>query len=832
MMNVIPPDHVDDVPVVEPNQHDDVLVVTEFVLVDEDEDPKEDEFEEEEDPQEEEDDMEFDIKEDGNESELTYPYEEVDPLNPPPPAFESEHEDAIEVENSTEHGDETIPASVYEVGESSTAPFLCEDSDGILHGIMRRDINSLFGRMASLSRRLCSHEKAHALVEKKGKAKYKYYGKLIFDLGNEVCSIVEQEKAAMEKLVEKLGNAEDKMIRRGCVFKERSSEAINVQIEDEKSPSSEIIPPKSTPLTQASIRRMIKENVDANIAAERARQTNVGNDARGSGPVRGQDDAPVIREYTFAGFMKCNPIAFHGTEGVVELLRWFKKTKMCRRHKDEATDDCRVLSNRRSAKNGARIMELKGLGVLVYAGVSGRGLVGVVGVVEKAAEMGEKERYKLSIDRCPNHNMLPVTQIDTFYNGMTLRHRDTINAAAAQWSESSSSITSSSDSEIVALKVEMVKINKNLMRVLHVNQQVKAVTPNCETCGGPHSYNDCPAIIGQTQNVYATGAYQGGNSYQPQGKRCHSQNMLTNMTSLTNSNLELKNMFGKFIKMNTASSLGSGTLPSNTITNPKEDLEGITTRSGTAYQGPVIPTTSSSHPQVVERETEMTKDMVPLTNNGSTKDVQPLVVQIETLIPNSEPVVAPIIEPVVASTRKALIDVYEGELTLHVCKEAITFNLDQTSRYSANYNDMTANRINVIDMACEEYSQEVLGFFDVIASSNPTPYYDPIVSTFFLTPTPFGDNDFLLKEVDAFLAFEDDPTSQKVDHSYLIWRGTFFFLKHFLMMIHHYPTHSGKVELKDLPPHLEYAFLEGDDKLPVIIAKDLSVEEKPLSLKF
>nr|GFB00648.1 reverse transcriptase domain-containing protein [Tanacetum cinerariifolium] len=91
------------------------------------------------------------------------------------------------------------------------------------------------------------------------------------------------------------------------------------------------------------------------------------------------------------------------------------------------------------------------------------------------------ERYKISIDRCPNHNMLPVIQIDTFYNGLTLRHRDTINAAvggtlmnrlpeecydlienmtahhdgwdnSAQRSESSSSITSSSDSEIVALK--------------------------------------------------------------------------------------------------------------------------------------------------------------------------------------------------------------------------------------------------------------------------------------------------------------------------------------------------------------------------------------------
>ncbi|GKB31342.1 hypothetical protein Tco_0870743 [Tanacetum coccineum] len=148
MVNVIPPDHVDDVPVVEPNQHDDVPIVPEPVLVNEEEDPEEDEFEKEEDPQEEEDAMEVDIEENENEPELTYPYEEVDPLNPPPPASESEPDDAIEVENPIEFEDETVPASVHKVGESSTAPFLHEDSDGLLPGLIRRDINSLFGRMA------------------------------------------------------------------------------------------------------------------------------------------------------------------------------------------------------------------------------------------------------------------------------------------------------------------------------------------------------------------------------------------------------------------------------------------------------------------------------------------------------------------------------------------------------------------------------------------------------------------------------------------------------------------------------------------------------------
>nr|GEV78769.1 reverse transcriptase domain-containing protein [Tanacetum cinerariifolium] len=125
-------------------------------------------------------------------------------------------------------------------------------------------------------------------------------------------------------------------------------------------------------------------------------------------------------------------------------------------------------------------------------------------------------------------------------------------------------------------------------------------------------------------------------------------------------------------------------------------------------------------------------------------------------------------------TERALIDVFEGELTL----------------------------------------REVLGFSDMIASGNPTPYYYLIVSTTSPTLTPFGNSDFLLEEVDAFLAIEDDSTSleeleineAKSDKSSI--------------------DEPLEVELKDLPPHLEYAFLKGDDKLPVIIAKYLSMEEK------
>nr|GFD49263.1 reverse transcriptase domain-containing protein [Tanacetum cinerariifolium] len=125
-------------------------------------------------------------------------------------------------------------------------------------------------------------------------------------------------------------------------------------------------------------------------------------------------------------------------------------------------------------------------------------------------------------------------------------------------------------------------------------------------------------------------------------------------------------------------------------------------------------------------------------------------------------------------------------------------------------------------------SQEVLGFSDIISSGNPTPYYDPIVFTTSLTLTPFRNSDFFLKEVDAFLALEDDPTSPKVDQSYLDTEGDILLLEAFLnddpsltppnqgnylpevrkeLKIREANSDKSsideplEVELKDLPPH-------------------------------
>nr|GEY95460.1 reverse transcriptase domain-containing protein [Tanacetum cinerariifolium] len=497
---------------------------------------------------------------------------------------------------------------------------------------------------------------------------------------------------------------------------------------------------------------------------------------------------------------------------------------------------------------------------------------------------------------------------------------------------------------------------------------VKAVEESCVTCGGAHSYHKYPATDGNVycdniqefvSQAFAVNYNQGNTSYRPP--------MI-------------------------ASTLSSGTLPSNTISNPRSDMNAITTRSGVSYGGPQIPPPPSFLPKVVENEPEATKDTVYPTDNESTEEVQSQDVQYESPILTFEPVTSPISEhvmapvsapkpnpkssipypskrndernrekannqikkfyqifkdisfeisfadalilmPKFASTLKALIrnkeklsemartplnehcyavllkklleklgdpgkflipcdfpgmteclaladlgasinlmpfsvwkrlslpdltptymnleladrsishlvgvaedvyvkvrsfhfladfvvvdfdadprvplilgrsflkieralmDVFEGELTLCVGKEAITFNLDQTSRYSANYNEMMAKPINVIDMACEEYSQEVLGFSngDILlleAFLNDDPSLPPPTQGNYL---PEVRKELKICEAKSDKSSIDEPL---------------------------------EVELKDLPSHLEYAFLEGNDKLPVIIVKDLSMEEK------
>ncbi|GKC20781.1 reverse transcriptase domain-containing protein [Tanacetum coccineum] len=184
-------------------------------------------------------------------------------------------------------------------------------------------------------------------------------------------------------------------------------------------------------------------------------------------------------------------------------------------------------------------------------------------------------------------------------------------------------------------------------------------------------------------------------------------------------------------------------------------------------------------------------------------------------------------------TGRALIDVYGEEITLRVDNEAVTFNLDQTTRYSST-NDKSVNRIDIIDKVCEEYAPELLGFSNKSSGGNPTPTSKPLTS------------EFILEEIEAYL--KDDSISPEIDHADCDPEGDICLIEKLLnndpFQLPPMDLKQGEVikakssmeeppelELKDLPSHLEYAYLEENDKLPVIIAKGLKDDEKEALLK-
>ncbi|GKB07909.1 reverse transcriptase domain-containing protein [Tanacetum coccineum] len=261
------------------------------------------------------------------------------------------------------------------------------------------------------------------------------------------------------------------------------------------------------------------------------------------------------------------------------------------------------------------------------------------------------DRFNDLLRACPHHGFSELHQLDTFYNALNSNDQDSLNSAAGgnfldkmprdclRIIESKSKVRNSRNKPVVTkvssststpgISPDVAEL-KDMVKALlldkknqtHASAPVKAVEESCVTCGGAHSYRNCPATDG---NFYRDNIQDDEKHTRPKPK-------------LAKSNDQFNDMISKFVNSNTASTSGSGTLPSNTVTNPKVDLKG----------------------------------------------------------------------------------------------------------------------------------------------GNPHPYYDPIVSSSSPTLTPFGDSDFLLEEVDAFLALEDDPTSPEVHDSYYDPEGDILRLESFL----------------------------------------------------
>ncbi|GKA91959.1 reverse transcriptase domain-containing protein [Tanacetum coccineum] len=677
---------------------------------------------------------------------------------------------------------------------------------------------------------------------------------------------------------------------------------------------------------------------------------------------------------------------------------------------------------------------------------------------------------------------------------------------------STSTSTPEISSDVAELK-DMVKallLDKKNQNQPSAPAPVKAVEQSCVTCGGAHSYRNCPATDGNNyrdniqeyiSQAAAANFNQGSASYRPQmvanqirppsfppvQNHQNNQNRGINfnqnwgnnfnqnrgnnfnqgqiyqpqinqpptfqappyqapapappapgvsksdfdnyvkandavMQNMQNQMANITDLITKFVNSNTASTSGSGSLPSNTVANPKGDVKAITTRSGVSYNGPQIPPPISSLPKEVENEPEVTKDSV----QPSTENIQPPAVQTNDQI--GEPVVASKTKPtlpypsrankeklrekddLLASkfmeifrnlhfelsfadalihmpkfapmfrkllnnkdkileltktpvnencsavilkkfpeklgdpgrflipcdflemneclaladlgasinlmplsiwkelnlpdltktrmileladrtistptgiaedvfvkvgtfffpadfvvvdyvadprvplilgrpflrTARALIDVHGEQMTLRHDDQSVTFKVGDTKTFSYNIIE-SVNRVDVIDIACEEYVQEVL---EISESGNPTSPSDLMIDSRSPSFTPFGGSDFLMEEIDAFLE-HDDSIPPGVDGIYDS-EGDTVYLEELLSVINSDPNlpplpvceinvpekikssceDPPDLELKDLPSHLEYAFLEGDDKLPVIIAKNLKDEDKAALIK-
>nr|GEU85652.1 reverse transcriptase domain-containing protein [Tanacetum cinerariifolium] len=483
-----------------------------------------------------------------------------------------------------------------------------------------------------------------------------------------------------------------------------------------------------------------------------------------------------------------------------------------------------------------------------------------------------------------------------------------LEGAARVWENSSKT-----DDRIDKLADQISTLVDIVSKKVITSATAKAVEKFCVTCGDDHAYYNCDATNRNQSSVYtATGSF-----FQNQAST-------------------------------------SGTLPSNTIPNPKGEMKAITTRSGVAYEGPSIPTNHSSkktlpkpnipYPlrlndqklhekttnqmekffqifqvfhfdisfadallwmpkfastikslltnkdklfelakiplnkncsamllkKLPEKLGDLGKFLIPcdflgmdvchaLANLGASINLMPLSKWKKLSLPELTPIQMTleladrsitrpkgVTEDVFAKVGKfhfptdfvvvdfeadprvplilgrsflrtghTLIDVYGEEITLRVNDEAVTFNLNQTTRYSFTYDDMSVNQVDIIDIASEEYAQEVLGFSKNSSGGNPTSTSKLIISNSSPSLTPFKRSDFILEEIEAYL--KDDSVLSEIDHANSKEKSSI--------------EEPPELELKDLPSHLEYAYLEGFDKLPVIIAKGLKVDEKEALLK-
>ncbi|GJZ09428.1 reverse transcriptase domain-containing protein [Tanacetum coccineum] len=462
---------------------------------------------------------------------------------------------------------------------------------------------------------------------------------------------------------------------------------------------------------------------------------------------------------------------------------------------------------------------------------------------------------------CPHHEFTELTQVDTFCNGLNDNDQDSLNAAAGgnllskttrealniienkskvRYSRNKSNVSrmnttsrksiSKTDDRIDKLADQISTIAEIVSKKVVTPALVKAVEETCITYGCAHAWYNCPNTDNNQASVCATTEIM-----LLRLEICRDKEKLLELAKIPlNENCSamlLKKLPEKL------GDPGKFLIPCNF---PGMDVcHALADLGASINLMPLSFWKKLSLPELTP--TRMTLELADrsITHpKGLAEDVYVkvgkfhfptdfVVVDFE-----ADPRVPLILGRSFLRTGRALIDVYGEEITLRVDNEAVTFNLDQTTRYSST-NDKSVNRIDIIDAVCEEYAPELLGFSNS-SGGNPTPTSEPFTS------------EFILEEIEAYL--KDDSISPEIDYADCNPEEDICLIKKLLnndpfqlppMDLKQSEVTKAKssieeppeLELKDLPSHLEYAYLEENDKLPVIIAKGLKDDEKDALLK-
>nr|GEW15111.1 hypothetical protein [Tanacetum cinerariifolium] len=469
---------------------------------------------------------------------------------------------------------------------------------------------------------------------------------------------------------------------------------------------------------------------------------------------------------------------------------------------------------------------------------------------------------------CPHHGFSELHQLDTFYNALNVNDQDSLNSAAGgnfldkmpqeflKIIESKSKVRQSRAKAVVAkvstssstpaISSDVAEL-KDMVRALLLDKKnqssppaqslthapVKAVEPNCITCGGTHSYQNCSATSG---NVYRDNIQD---ALMPNLKpSIPYPSRRGNERRCDQANEQIENFYEIFKDMSFEISFTDALILMPKFASTLTALIGNKEKLSEMARTPI-----NEHCSTVILNKLPTKlgdpgkflipckfpgmdECLALADLGASINLMPLSVWEELSLLKLTPtcMTLQVTDRSVSKPIGIAKDVSVKVEVFHFPADFVVVDFEPDPR------------VPLILRRCFLKTGRALidVHKDTTASGNPTPYDDPIVSTTSPTLTPFGDSDFLLfEEADAFLGLEDDPNSMEFNPSYYDPKGDILILKSILntKTVKSFIDEPPEVKLKGLPPHLEYVFLEGDNKLPVIIAKELGDEEKSALIK-